>query len=1140
MSRESEELSKSKKHLLLLREEYVKLQNKYCDIEKKYNLLKAVKGVIDENNFVVRLMRSVANLFDKELYSDLIIKLNGNSIFAHKFVLSSRSDNWDVVSLEHISELDLSDIDSEVGIHIIRWVYTDSIDLESKKDEFILDVMRIAKRFQLNDLLEVCEKCLMSFVSVHNCVKFYQTADEIGANHLKNHCSQLVSNHWNDFTSNDFVHMSAPLLYNMFKEKTEYPLHTAIRIKREDVLFLYLIEFDSQLVIKLNEIDRLGDLPLDLALKTKQEDIAKTLVSHKANVNTIDNKGRTLLHRAIERDDEFSSEFLIRNEANINIADSFGDIPLHLCADKVKSEGMASIAKLLIESGADPNLQDLSGNSALHRSVISLNESVFAVLLSNPKISFDLRNKSNETCFAIALNKLNENPLFASELVKRGTSLDAINPETSDSLLHISARNGNESAGLFLTSNGAKINLTNNRGETPLHIASSKGLKSLVSALLEKGANCNLMTSPLGFADSLSSPEEEKVYNQTPLHLSIIGRHEPVIEVILSHHDRASKKGDIGSALLMPNLNIKNSRDETPLYLAIQMGLHSVAQMLINAGASVNIVNVNGLTLLHQAIISSDTENAKFLLNHGSDIDIKTPDGEHCLQLAVRHQLEAVVEELCAKGSDVNIVDKEGNCILWNALQMENENIASILVQYQCNTNYWSAADDGCYQTLLHRALDENNERAACFLIRCGSDINSPRKPSPEGFGAEDIDGQTPLQMACGWGLENVVYTLLEHLVNVNAQDLEGKTALMIAIVNQHSKIISLLLDCKEIDLSLRDNFGNTAFSLCVKYKNNKAAIAILKKEPNVAEKFDGKGRNYLHLAVEKGDIESVLFLLSIEVKVQSRVKDNTQRTALHLAAENGSEMIIRNLILAGVQINDLTSQKQTALHIAAEKDHSIICSILLENHIDFDAIDVNSNNALHIACQKGNLSTCKVLLTESRISANALNSRAQNPVHLLATYGRENAAAIFDIFFESMPDYPINKLDGDGNSPLLLAYINGNGNLCRALIKAGSCLGTCNNDGINIFNCMVATKNLLYRLLDFLPQEPPWTLNDQCLECGVKFGITNRKHHCRHCGRILCAKCSGKDLPILKFNLTKPVRVCEVCFDVLTLGFNT
>ena len=50
----------------------------------------------------------------------------------------------------------------------------------------------------------------------------------------------------NEFTSEDFKTMPAPLLYGMFKTKTEFPLHTAIRAYREDVVFLYLIEFDSQ------------------------------------------------------------------------------------------------------------------------------------------------------------------------------------------------------------------------------------------------------------------------------------------------------------------------------------------------------------------------------------------------------------------------------------------------------------------------------------------------------------------------------------------------------------------------------------------------------------------------------------------------------------------------------------------------------------------------------------------------------------------------------------------------------------------------------------------------------------------------------------------------------------------------------
>ena len=29
-----------------------------------------------------------------------------------------------------------------------------------------------------------------------NCIQFYQTAEEMGAEVLKKHCSELISNHW--------------------------------------------------------------------------------------------------------------------------------------------------------------------------------------------------------------------------------------------------------------------------------------------------------------------------------------------------------------------------------------------------------------------------------------------------------------------------------------------------------------------------------------------------------------------------------------------------------------------------------------------------------------------------------------------------------------------------------------------------------------------------------------------------------------------------------------------------------------------------------------------------------------------------------------------------------------------------------
>ena len=45
----------------------------------------------------------------------------------------------------------------------------------------------------------------------------------------------------------------------------------------------------------------------------------------------------------------------------------------------------------------------------------------------------------------------------------------------------------------------------------------------------------------------------------------------------------------------------------------------------------------------------------------------------------------------------------------------------------------------------------------------------------------------------------------------------------------------------------------------------------------------------------------------------------------------------------------------------------------------------------------------------------------------------------------------------------LLLAYMKGNGGLCRALVKSGLvALGTLNNAEISIFNCAVASKVFL------------------------------------------------------------------------------
>jgi hypothetical protein len=56
------------------------------------------------------------------------------------------------------------------------------------------------------------------------------------------------------------------------------------------------------------------------------------------------------------------------------------------------------------------------------------------------------------------------------------------------------------------------------------------------------------------------------------------------------------------------------------------------------------------------------------------------------------------------------------------------------------------------------------------------------------------------------------------------------------------------------------------------------------------------------------------------------------------------------------------------------------------------------------------------------------------------------------------------------------------------------------------------------------------------CQLCESAFTNSNRRHHCRHCGLLVCASCSPHKLPIPKFDVPKPTRVCIECAPVLEL----
>jgi len=72
----------------------------------------------------------------------------------------------------------------------------------------------------------------------------------------------------------------------------------------------------------------------------------------------------------------------------------------------------------------------------------------------------------------------------------------------------------------------------------------------------------------------------------------------------------------------------------------------------------------------------------------------------------------------------------------------------------------------------------------------------------------------------------------------------------------------------------------------------------------------------------------------------------------------------------------------------------------------------------------------------------------------------------------------------------------------------------------------------------------PPWQPDNTtsgCTKCNMTFSLFKRRHHCRHCGKIFCDKCTVRQtkIPNLGYN-DEPVRVCDDCHPTATSGGHT
>lgn len=123
-----------------------------------------------------------------------------------------------------------------------------------------------------------------------------------------------------------------------------------------------------------------------------------------------------------------------------------------------------------------------------------------------------------------------------------------------------------------------------------------------------------------------------------------------------------------------------------------------------------------------------------------------------------------------------------------------------------------------------------------------------------------------------------------------------------------------------------------------------------------------GNQASALHEATRRGDIQAVRILLQQKSGSATESDPETGVTALHIAAAQNYDVIIRELLARGAAPNAVDKHGFTPLHLAASQGHLEAVKSLLRNSADPERKDMNQKTAYDYALERGHQAVAQIL----------------------------------------------------------------------------------------------------------------------------------------------------------------------------------
>lgn len=372
---------------------------------------------------------------------------------------------------------------------------------------------------------------------------------------------------------------------------------------------------------------------------------------------------------------------------------------------------------------------------------------------------------------------------------------------------------------------GMDINARGLNGKTPLHCAIELDELSLVELLLTQ-KNINPFTpddegkTPLCYARNVNVEKKEILQ-------ALINNKYGSEEDSLLH--LAAMMGEINAVRYLigkgVDVNSRNALQHTPLHLAAGIGHAEIVEILVKQGnAAIDVFDARNQTPMHYAVNNKQLEIVKLLLRLGVDVN-KVRKGQGSMKLSPLHNA-------------VSNSNYDGRDLCFDIMRciINAPNCKVNLQDYENKTPLHYADRLKTIEVLLTRedidplVKDDSGKTPFCYAKE-GNRLDIVKALINSRYGPEK---NSLLHLAAKKGHLELIDSILDEGVEVDALNEGGESAIYLAAKKGHTNVVKLLL--KE-GADATDVFQHAIIT------NNIKLIKLLSKEKDIV--LFGKNDNF-------------------------------------------------------------------------------------------------------------------------------------------------------------------------------------------------------------------------------------------------------------------------------------------------------